>query len=227
MWPTLFVIALAAVIWLSNRAVESPGGGSLVHDNDEYQQRLAKANEIFGEFVPPLDEGQPVTPAIEARLREDAKLYEELNVFDPTKSGPYFASGRLHLLLNEPDIAIERFKQAIDNGSKDQNASNFESEKLQIAQSHMYLGACFESKQDWQNALVETNTSLQLLAALTGPSSAASLPEAHFTRARALIQMKEYDAAKSDLEEALKLNPSYSQAASLKSFLEKAPTKGS
>jgi tetratricopeptide (TPR) repeat protein len=213
LWPALFVVGLGAALIISGLAGNTgPNGLPLIKSGDEYNSTLEKANAILKEEIGKSDQGQPLTDADKAKLHEASKLYDMLNVFNPTKMGPYFASGRVHLMLGENEQAAHDLRQAVDN-SVQEGSAPADKVRLLTADAEYYLAIAYENMDDFINAMPAINLAIKQF----GDRS-----DYRFVRARALIQLKKIPEATTDLETAVQLDPTDQKAISLLKFVRSA-----
>jgi tetratricopeptide (TPR) repeat protein len=210
-WPVLFVIGIAIAIFVSGLGGETgPNGLHLIKTRKEYLDVLGKANGIFlTEVAEKSDRGIPLTADDTKQLREASTLFDELNLYDPTRMGPYFANGRIHLIFGENQLAAQQLRQSIDDSI--QPASDGKDKiKLLAADSELFLAQAYENMNDFQDALTVMNKAIAAY-----PKRA----DYRYTRARALIQLKKVPEAIDDLKMALVLDPKNEKAASLLRFV--------
>src|SRR5580704_17839481 len=92
-----------------------PEGLPVIESNEEYQDVLGQADDLWKPPMIKMDKGQKLTSDDMKNSAKAKGLYEELNHFMPTKMGPLFALGRIELVSGQTDDAERDFKQAIDD----------------------------------------------------------------------------------------------------------------
>jgi tetratricopeptide (TPR) repeat protein len=189
-----------------------PNGAPLITNTDQYAATLAKADEIFKEEVLKVAIDKPVPPADAERMREACKMYDSLSLFIPTRMGPYFASGRLHLMLGESEIAAREFRQAIDNDNQPTGDTAAAAKQLK-ADSYYYLGVAYLNFNDFKDALDPLSKAIDLYG---------DRGDYRYARARVYIQLNRLPEAKRDLVVALQLDPTDEKAIGLFKFVDSA-----
>jgi tetratricopeptide (TPR) repeat protein len=189
-----------------------PGGLPLIRSADEYNATLKKANDIFASVTAKYDSGQALTTEDTKELREAENYFEELNTFNPTRLGPYFAGGRIHLIFGDNEIAAAKFRQAID----DANQPTTDPSSLiaqAVGDSRYYLSICYENMSDFQDVPAVIDPAIKAY-----PNRGDYL----YIRARALVQLKKIPQAIDDLTKAINLNPSDQKSISFLHFVKSA-----
>lgn len=209
----LFVVVFAGALIISGLAGNTdPNGRPLLKSGDEYNALLAQANDILKMGIEKTEGGQPLTPDDLKKIREGVKMYDSLTLFNPVKMGPFFASGRLHLMLGENEAAARQFRQAIDDATQENNDPP-DKVKLLTADSEFYLATAYENMNDFTDALPPINDAIQQFQ---------DRGNYRYARARAYIQMKKIPEAIEDLKIAVAVDPNDKRSASLLKFVSSA-----
>jgi len=188
----------------------SPNGLHIIRSPEEYNDTLKKADGLSKDRLIMVDKGERLSDDDMNKLKEAGKLYDELNIFEPEKMGPYFASGRIHLLEGEVSTAEDKFIQAINNAPLERNAVTFQAVRSLTGESHFFLAQCLEVESDWPHAYSEVNQAISI-----NPGFA----NYYYVRARAEVQLKKVKWAKTDLEAALRMEPHFEPARGLLQFI--------
>ena len=196
----MFVAALAFVIFLSGLGRPTdPNGMPVITSVDEYKDILNQANLTFGELVvKKVDLGQSLSEQENKDLRRASRQFEELKEYDPTKMGPCFASGRIHLVLNENQMAQEEFQQAIEDAALNKDTQKADEVKRLKADCELFLATSYFNQNLFGEAIPPLDDAIK-----SYPKGA----DLRVARARARIQLKNIPGAKEDLEVAIKAQP--------------------
>jgi tetratricopeptide (TPR) repeat protein len=113
------VIALAAILFLSDRNGPTPSGVPLVRSPDQLVEVNNKAAMLAFGIFQNADNGLKVSDDDKAKLREALKLFEAMRLYDPTRVQSNLGAGKCYMILGEKEKAAERFEQAIVNKNVD------------------------------------------------------------------------------------------------------------
>ncbi|MEI7986321.1 MAG: hypothetical protein WCI55_11905 [Armatimonadota bacterium] len=219
------VLALGAILFLSDRKVENPSGLELIRSPNDYANANNKAATLAYEIFQRADSDGEVTSADKDKLREAVKYFEAMNVFDPSKVRGFFGAGKCYMLLEDKVRASERLEQAVlnkridkDKGTSEVELTAFESAALlsevtldlaaeeianfnSLSQANDMTGAEAAKKrsQIYYDKAMEFST----MAVEGVPKSARYLVD----RANVYLALKKVDLAKLDITKAKTLNP--------------------
>ena len=115
------VIGLAVVMFLSDRPQLTPSGVELVRGWADYEAAKTKA-EKFG--IGPMQKymsNEPVTDKDKEDLKQSAKYFESMCLFEPRRVQPYFGWALCLLINGEKEKASEKLHQAVLNRDSDPN----------------------------------------------------------------------------------------------------------
>jgi tetratricopeptide (TPR) repeat protein len=214
LWPFVFVVAIGVVFYISNRRDDAERSGTQpVRGAGDYQAVLLQATKLSEDRLIRFDKGEKLSSDDLSKLRDAAKLYEQLSGFAPTKMAPYFASGRIHLLLGEHQVAEDKFKRSIANSAHESNSANVRKVEQLTAEAQFFLAQCLLLDENWESAVATVNQALK---------ARPNTPNYLYVRARARIQLRDLKGAEADLSAALRVEPGNPSCRGLLRFLQRA-----
>jgi tetratricopeptide (TPR) repeat protein len=186
-------------MYLSSRPAKTPEGEDVIYDATTYNDVLKKAEALSRKHFEDYDAGKALTDADLSDLAHAARLFDTMNRFEPTKTGPYIGAGKSYQILGENEVADERLRQCIGNAQYDQSDAG----KATVIEAKYLLSVVYGQEGLWQQAYDIANEAVHDV-----PASAPYLT----ARASAEIQLKRPAEAKVDLEKALVLYSNYARA---------------
>jgi hypothetical protein len=102
------VAALAVVMYLSDRPVETRDGVILPRTRDQYEKLNKESSDLVLDIFGRADSGQEITDADRDKLREAIKKFEAMKAFESRQVAALFGSGKCYLLLGEYQLAADR-----------------------------------------------------------------------------------------------------------------------
>lgn len=208
-WPAVGVAVLAVALLLSNQTTTLPQSGSTaIMSDDEYVAAFKKADELSTSRIQAFEANQPLTADDKAKLREAGDLIDRIDAYKPQRASIFFASGQIHHILGEDDVAEERFRQCV-LGTERQALD--ESQYAGIirgtgAEAGYQLSLLLVNRRDFKGALEQADFAVKL-----DPQKA----KYHTARASALNELRRTDEAKKELKIALALDPNDDRAKGL------------
>ena len=196
-----FVAILAAALKVSNQTPRSPLGGKAISNDQEYRSAELRADALTKELVPKYDRGGTPTESERVTLRKAVTLYDKMSAFTPAISPLFFASGKIHHILGEDDIAEEKYRQCMltfynDAATRPQFAKGI---RLTGAEASYRLATMLVKGVNKQAAFEASDVAVYYMKESS----------AYYTvRAEALIGLGNVKAARADLQEAIRLLPS-------------------
>ena len=219
------VFALGAILFLSDRPVQTPSGIDLIRTPEQYRDANNKAEQFGLAVMQKADNGEKLTDADLNNLREALKYFEAMRLFMPSRVSSNFGAGRCYMILGEKQSAAERFEQAVVNRGYDPEkdrpdirAIGFEAMALlsevtldlaseeignfnSLSQANDPTGAAGAKKRAdvyYQKAFDFSNQAVSGV-----PTSARYLID----RANVLLALKKEDLAKKDILKAKAISP--------------------
>jgi tetratricopeptide (TPR) repeat protein len=220
------VVALGAIMFMSDRKVDPPSGLDLIRDARQYAEANNKAAILAFEIFQKADSGGEVTDADKSKLSEAAKHFEAMQLYNPTQVQTFFGSGKCYMLLGEKQKAAERLEQAVLNGRIDTEKDK-EAVKLTVFESAALLS---EVTLDLAAEEIANFNSLSQANDTVGAEAAKKRSQIYYDkafefsnmavegvpksprylvdRANVFLAMKKMDLAKKDIAKAMTLAPS-------------------
>ena len=217
--PVAFIVALAAVLAVSNRTAPLPQGGAAILNDSEYQSGVDRVQSLSEARIRASDAGETLTADDKAKLREAGELVDRLNAYAPLMASLYFISGKIHHILGEDEVAEQMFRQCV-LGSPAQAAAqpaNAPTINATGAEAAYRLSILLLARGDVKGALEQADYALGVV-----PQSSLY----HTARGSALNELRRTPEAKTELQQALALDPNNSRAASLLKFIEEDAKAG-
>ncbi len=118
------VIGLGAVLFLSDRAPKTPDGVDLIRSDAQYLDVYNRTATVAVPIFQKADNGTPMSPEDEAKIRESAKSFESVNIYRPQSVMSQYYLGRCWQLLGEKVKAARCFDQAIVDLPNDPQKQN-------------------------------------------------------------------------------------------------------
>lgn len=185
------VAALAVIMYLSDRPVETRDGVILPRTRTEYEKLNKESSDLVLEIFSRADNGQEITESDRAKLRDGAKKFEAMKAFEPRQVAALFGSGKCYLLLGEYQLAADRLAQSWENRMVDP-MKDMEAVRLTAIEA-----AVLASEATLELAAEEVST-------MNTNAASGQGPEAEESRKRALIL---YGRAYTLADDAVKLVP--------------------
>ncbi|GEM_PF-5805638 len=209
------VAVLAIAIFLSAQSPSLPNGaGAAIVDGPSFEAAREKMSGLALDRIRAYDGGAQPSPEDLKKLREGSDILDRMIQFAPAISANYFLSGKLHSILGETSIAIERYRQCAFTSVNEallrpQDASAI---KGAAAQANCELSILLLGQNDKQGAFEAADEAVQ---------GYPDTPDFLIARASALNELRRVPEAKKDLEHALKIDPNNTKAKSLLRFISK------
>lgn len=213
--PAVAVIAVALVVYLSNRPSTTSNGLPIVQGDADYDNALAKVKDSTQTAVGKFNVGVELEQADKDAALNGAKTFDLMNAYRPNMSAGYFEAGLLYYLSGNSDTALDRLKQSLADANLPANIKKAgDKEKLLdvLANVHHIVSLIAFDKHEYKAAAEEATTALTIV-----PKRESFF----FARAQAEVQLNKIAEAKKDLTEALALNPGYLPAGRLDDFLKR------
>ena len=119
MFAVAGVVGLAAVLFLSDRSVQTPSGIDLIRNGDQYLDAHNKAQRLGLTAMQKYEAGETLTEEDKNNAREALKYFEAMRLYQPLRISSNFGSGICEMILGEKEKASERFEQAVLNRAYD------------------------------------------------------------------------------------------------------------
>jgi len=211
-------VGFVALLLLSNRPGTTVDGKMVVTSVDQYKTVRDEALQIATGPLQKVELGQTLEPSDVEELRRAAELYEALNHFNPSTIEPFFVLGRVYLELNEVDQALTNLNQAMLNvpealrkARDDNDEPRARAIQLTLYEIHNQRAQTFLKRGEPEKAVTDAEIACQYV-----PES----PAYRTTLAAALAKVGDLEAAKEELQEALRLDPQYPRAKALDAELK-------
>lgn len=213
-WPIVAIVVLLAVLLLSNQQAKLPTGETAITTGAEYQDARAKFDELAVPMIQRFEAGEELGPEDLKKVRRGGELLDSMTAFIPANSGNYFLAGKVHTILGEPSIAIEKYRQCIlvapnDAALRPADASII---KSSAARASYEVSLLLLLQGDKKGALEAANAAVEQF-----PNQA----EFFVARASALNELRRVAEAKRDLQAALQIDPNNARAQTLLRFISK------
>lgn len=219
------IIALGAIMFLSDRKVQTPSGIDFIRNDNQYAEVNNRAAVIAYPVFERVDAGGDLTEDDKAKLREALPYFEAMGTYNPTRVKTFFGAGKCFMLIGEKQKAAERFEQAVLNKRIDKDpaplemqATAYEAAGLlaevtmdlaaeeianfnSLSQANDMVGAEAAKKRSliyYQKALESANIAVEGV-----PNAARYLA----IRANVYLALKKEDLAKKDIIKAKGINP--------------------
>jgi tetratricopeptide (TPR) repeat protein len=213
-WPLVFVGVLAVALLLSNGTARLPNGDEAIISAAQYDQVAKEVRELTLESIEKTEKGENLSENELSHLRKASRLIDRMNKFEPTLSTNHFLQGKIHLLLNEPTLAEDEFKQCVLLAPGNASARPTDAQAIQAtaAEAHYQLSQLLLARNHKDLAFQAANEAVKIVPQSSNYWTA---------RASALNELRKAAEAKKDLQTALKLDPNNARAKSLLSFISK------
>ncbi len=226
------VVALGAILFLSDRKVENPSGIELIRSDAELSDTMNKALQLSGQIIQRDIAGEAVTEDDKGKLREAVKLFEALRLRYNTWVTNACYAGMCHKLLGEKQRAAECFEQAVLNKRFDPLAKRDLKNPDRIAMELTAYEAAAQLSEvtlDLAAEEIANYNSLSQANDMTGAEAAKKRSEIYYDkamefstlavenvptsakylvdRANVYLALKKVDLAKLDIKKAKTINP--------------------
>ncbi len=185
------VAALAAIMYFSDRPVETREGVTLPRTRAEWNKLNQESSDLVLDVFDRADKGQDITDADREKLREAAKKFEAMRAYEGRQIAPSFGAGKCYMLLGEHQLAADRLAQSWENRLVDPRRDE------EIYRLTAIEGAALASEATLALAAQE-------VSAMNTNAGSGQKAEAEEARKRAVIL---YQRAYSLADEAIKLVP--------------------
>ena len=219
------VVALGAILFLSDRKEAPPSGRELIRGPEQYADANNKAAVLAFSIFKKADDGENITPEDKAKLREAASYFEAMRLYNPTIVRSDMGAGMCYMILGEKERAAERFEQAVNNKNidpeKDKPNFNLTVYEAMERLSEVIVDLAVEEIAH-QNSLSQANDPVGAEAAKKrseiyfakandySSQAVAAMPTApryRIGRANLLLAMKRNKEAKEEVAKAIALAP--------------------
>lgn len=218
--PAAFVGFLAIAILLSNRTASIPGVGEVILNDAEYNDAKAKMEDLSLARVDSFEAGQPLSKDDFEKLREASKLLDKMDAYKPEYATTFYLSGKIHHILGEDQIAVERFRQSLYNVPLDVAERKAIAGQIydMSADANYHLSLLLLQQHDLKGAFEAADAAVKGVPS-TSLERGRRLSVYLTARASAENELRQLPAAKADLIQATKLDPMNRQASSLLRFV--------
>jgi tetratricopeptide (TPR) repeat protein len=232
------VSALAVVMYLSDRPVETRDGVVLPRTRDEYEKLNKDSSELVLEIFGRADAGIEVTDADRNKLKDAIKKFEAMKAYEPRQVAALFGSGKCYMLLGENQLAADRLAQAWENRMVDPQkeleavrltaieAAALASEAtLELAAqevSTMNTSAASGQRKEAEDSRKKASILYQRAFSLADDAVklVPTAPRYLAARGQALLAVGRKDDAKADLSKALRLDANSPKVKQLAKLLQ-------
>jgi Flp pilus assembly protein TadD len=202
--PIVLVAALALAVFLGSRGGES----NRITDDAQFAKELQALQE---DAIPILESIDAAGGEVDDRQKQKLESFhprlERLLRYRETSISASFLAGKVNRVLRNDLTAEKWLQQTVKNCERHENNLDVANTGLE---AHRLLSELYLLQQNYPKALQEAAVAVE-----GQPRS----PDYRVARASALIQLKQFDEARADLQTALDLDPENSRAKSLLSFL--------
>jgi len=175
---------------------------------DDFNQTLERARKLSMHLVKKYKEGQPILEEDRLNLIKADALFEALIEFEPTVDRLHFGAAQISEAMGAYETAIRRYRQALALAPAE--ATDVDQQVI-AADAHAGIAESLMGLKRYTEAVAEAQAALAVFPEHPGYLT---------TLAAAELQLGRAAQARSHLEKAVKLDPSYPRAKHLLRLLE-------
>lgn len=205
--PVAVLVGFAILLFYSSGTTKMPNGVPMITNNDQYNELLKEAQDFTQKSFEKQDAGEDLTQEERVNAMKAANDFQAMNIYRPSMVFSEFAEGRCYQAVQAWDLAEAKYRQAILNGKFDKS----DSANLTVPEAHFRLSQVRFQAGDYENALEEASRAVR-----AQPNN----PDYLACRASVLIQLRRYDEASKDLQQALTLDPAHAKSEQLQKLLD-------
>jgi tetratricopeptide (TPR) repeat protein len=199
----LFLLTALIFVFGCGKSSDIP----IIASGAEYQDRLAKAQRLSADILEKYENGEALTEADKAKLREAQKEFAGLIAFAPNNFGAYFGASKIEYALGRPEAAFGHMQKFIELAPADPIADV----KRLLAEAHFVVAKAYEDQGEFELVMRNAEQSVKYFRS---PDYLAML-------ASALLREGREEAAHKLVDEALKADPEHSRAKQLHSLMKR------
>lgn len=198
-------IAVVLALFAYNKFAPAPvdaAGNPIVTNADQYAETLDHAEKLSEQHLLDADQGKEMSDSAVKDLQKAAGMFDSLANFQTTNIAPYLGAGKCYQVLGNDEAAVKRFQQGLATVPPDPIAAVLDTE----IETYYLLSKSLFNLKDYPNSLKAVDSAIKLF-----PRSPIYLSQ----RARIYIQQHQYVEAARDLNDAIRIDPSYKLAQGL------------
>ena len=198
---------------LSNRPGAMSNGLPAIESDSQYDDALDLVTRTSRTAVGKFNTGIELDQTDKETALKDAKIFDNMDTYRPDLEAGYYTAGLLYYLAGYSDLAEQRLSQALMDANLSGNLKSFDDTSkvtAVTADCHHMLSLIYFDRHDYKNAVEQAGIAIDTYPKREGY---------YYARAHAEVELKKLKEAKTDLAQALKLNPNYQPALSLLKLL--------